>query len=611
MPGIFGAMDVEASVRGRLVSEWRAVWPTSDVVECSAGGVIGGLSLSRSAAVEELPDRGWVAIDGDVSTRTGSASFGLPDLLAGSEERPLRLNAWCRANLAFIDTSESRLELLSESTGSFPLFVAEYQNGLVFSSLLRPLARAIHAETDPLGSLEFLRNGYTYAGRTTFHRIRRLQAGQRLIYTGGNTETSETSQLWAGDTLDATTTAEIAEEAIPLLSAALSRGASEESRTALMMSAGWDSRTLLALLSSKGSPTRDVVAYSHGDLSSRELRLSHRVTEAAGVRFHAHEIDQTAFTLQAIESRFPRIECSIFPHWIRSGQVLNDMGVSQVVAGVFGEVLGGHYGETMIRQGGGKIFAFVNSLLGKGSGEFSDSSENWAQLRALLGTEVLKRPWYLSEEFMEDHPNMKERWNHDIDIDIGRLRSRGIESPTGVIEAFVSESRGSQYINAQLLSCRAHVRTSFPYIDESLLRLITRTPLSSRLHNRVSARIIERLDPKLLRFPLAATLVPASAPLLLQEASRAGRKLYGAVRWKLHSHSGGRIRHAHLGWSNFDFLRGQEHLRDLVDSLQGDQWDRKALRKVVSGMEDWDLSDPVQPLTNQLGKIHTVDMLMR
>src|SRR5262249_10251889 len=138
-------------------------------------------------------------------------------------------------------------------------------------------------------------------------------------------------------------------------------------RHAVMMSGGWDSRTLFAAMLGELGPER-LLAYTHGDLQSREVGLVADICRWAGVALRREPLGDVLYDLDALERGCGRTENVMFPHWHRAGTVLARAGVESVSAGVYGEVLGGHYGPAMVLGGRRKIAAVAAGLLGRSVG---------------------------------------------------------------------------------------------------------------------------------------------------------------------------------------------------------------------------------------------------
>jgi asparagine synthetase B (glutamine-hydrolysing) len=231
-----------------------------------------------------------------------------------------------------------------------------------------------------------------------------------------------------------------------------------------------------------------------------------------------------------------------------------------------------------------------------------------------LALETVGRPWYLRDDVEGGDPGraaLLDAMNEGIRQDLCRLQDRGVSTAEQLREAFITEHRGVQYISAQTLATRLGVCAGVPFADRELLELASRVPAALKVHNRVSRALGERLAPKLNRVPMAATLTPASWPLVFQEGSRAVRRVYEDARRQLSVRSAGRIAPARLGWVNFDFLRTGTVLRDVVDSLSANLWDRAKLEAMVRRTGQEHTGRSLHPLFDQMGKILTVDRMLR
>lgn len=609
MPGIFGGIGCTPEACSALRREFTAAWPETRVLSLSGGGMLGGHAFGSAGAVHESPG-GWLAgVDGERSVYPLAAAWaaGRADALFVAAPGGVDVAPGCRGNVAVVEPGAGVLHLATEWTGSFPLYYAEHASGLLFSSLLRPLARAVGAPRDDLGILQFLRQAFTYAGRTQFAGIRRLLPGQSVSFRDGSLRLAERSRAWVG-TLDPSGHEAVPEQAWSLLSGAIEGSVAGGERSTLMMSAGWDSRTLLGAARGGGAAA-ELSCYCHGDVRSRELELVERICRGEGVPSFIEPIDDRVWDPEALQRGFARVENVVFPHWHRAGRLLADTGVRAVFAGVYGEVLGGHYGPAMLAGGGKKIASVAGALLGR-DGRDSEG-EGLPPAREALRLGPLGRHWYLRPDFEDSLAWPLEAFNADVETDLDRLEGRGVAGRNPLIEAFVSEHRGTQYINAQILSCRAAVDVVLPFADREAFVMATRLPLHAKIHNRVNRAMLRRFAPRLLRYPLAATLVSAGAPLMLQEASRLARSVWETARWRMHFRAPRAVDPPRLGWVNFEFLRSGRALHALIDDLRADLWDRDALRRVAAEVQDRSWNKPVHPVYDQLSKVYTTDLLLR
>ena len=602
MPGILGGTGVSEEHRQQLEQELLSRWPDA-IVEVSGTSFLGGHSFGDAPAVHRIgPDR-LVGLDGEWSLyQEVKAAFGAVSA-QGNEGGVNDRTTSSAGNVAVVDAAAGVVRLSVDASGTFPLYYMEHGGGLLFGWLLTPLARISGAERDDLAVLEFLRQAYTVGGRTPFLGIKRLLPGQSLTYRSSKgLRITERSTAWAAGDAELDRDG-AAEEAWERLSAAIRRGTGEDAAVALMMSGGWDSRTLLGVLQESD---RITTSYSHGDTASRELAIVRRLSGAASVSCHLEPIDDRVLDPQLLRKGFKRTENVVFPHWHRAGSVLSDRGAEIVTAGVFGEILGGHYGPAMLSGHLGKVRAVADSLLGV---QWSSPAAR-SSVREFLHIGSLGRHWYLDPDYERSIESPRERMNTSIDEAVSRLEERGVQSDISLVEAFVSEHRGTQYINAQLLSCRAHLDVAVPFAGGELFSFSTRVPFQAKVHNSLNRRMLARHAPQLLREPMAATLVPAGWPILLQEASRVVRKITERGQALVHRRTRGRAGRPRLGWVNFDFLTDTRALRGIADDLEADIWDHRAIQRLVDNLAHADRRT-LHPIYDQLAKVYTIDLLIR
>lgn len=599
MPGVFCALGGNSALRRALEREFSAVWPDLEVSR-SGDAVLGGHAFASLKAVRTMRKGYLLGLDGELS-------FYREEAFAEELEDP---SHWTDGVLdpqvasigvaVLVDPERHTVHAAVDASGTLPLYYAIHDGGLLLSSLCRPVGRALGQKRDDLAALEFLRNAYFVGPKTIFAGVRRLLPGQALRYElGVGLRLIERSRAWV-DTATITKE-EAAEEAWTRLGRAMERGLTL-SDSALMMSGGWDSRTLLGRANSSD---RELFCYSHGDRKSRELRIVRKLCGAADQPYQLEPIDDRILDPDRLVQGFERMESVSFPHWLRAGELLGERGITCVTAGVFGEILGGHYGPSMLAGSRGKILSVAASILG-----LEPTDDGRCTASEHLATPDFGHHWYLDPAFEASIEEPRQQLDAAVDEAIQRLRARGVRDQVALVEAFVSEHRGAQYINTQLRSCRAFTDISVPFAGGEVFTFSTRVPLKAKIHNTVNRRMLARHAPYLLRQPMAATLVPAGAPLLLQEGSRLVRGVYQSGRLALNGISGGRVSPAHLGWMNFDFLRNSQALHVLVDDLRSDIWDREGIRKRINGLPQEE-AQMVHPLFDQFAKIYTVDLLLR
>ena len=589
-------------VRERCSNVFRAPWGHC-AIETTRLATIGAHSHTPGKGMLRTADD-LVVVDGESSLYARLARPGAR--LWTTDASGVDLTAECRGNIAIWNEVHGRLAIANEWTGSFPLYYLHRpRQGFLFSSRMSVIESAIRCTVDALGLTEFLREACFFSDRSLWSNLRRLQPGQSLVYdiAADRVSITERSRLW---TSIARTTTRDATEAIW---AHLGHATDISHSTSLMMSGGWDSRTLLARAVAS-SPLECLTAYSHGDPSSREIRLAQRLAGESGIAFHQEPIDHRCYEIAELQMGFAREEHVVFPHWHRAGRIAAAAGPQMVMAGVYGEVLGGHYGRAMLLQGTAKVREVLRQLVGKATPSENISRSEFAALREFFHHDRVDRPWPIREDWWRDAQISADQLNADVDQDLTRLKDRGIHTVDQLIEAHVSEHRGSQYINAQVRSCRAYTEVSMPFAERGFLEAACAVPLAKKIHNRLNRELLRRYAPGLLRHPMAATLVAASRPLVVQEASRFARKGLELWRWRDHFTSGGRVKSPRLSWVNFEFLRTGPELRTIIDDLKADFWDKSALLERADQLARG-ASVPTHPMSDQVMKIYTIDLALR
>lgn len=381
-------------------------------------------------------------------------------------------------------------------------------------------------------------------------------------------------------------------------------------RHAVMISGGWDSRTLLAA-AAQNIPNTRLLGYSHGDVLGRELEIARRVCQSVSVPFKAQPIDDATFDLELLNRGFARTETVTFPHWHRAGALLSELGMDSVSAGVYGEVLGGHYGVAMLLGGRAKALAVGRMLLGLAARR-NKTGPSTEAVADLLRIRESGRNWYLSKDFWSSLEQPVDALNADIEAELRRLAARGVVDPDKLVEAFISENRGAQFICSQILSCRAHLNVAAPFADHDVMQYASQVPIEVKIHNRMNHRMTQRYARALLRFPLAATLLPASMPVLLLEASRLARVVLAAGHWKVHLMTKGMVGVPRLSWVNFEFLRSGKSLQAISEGLHSPIWDRGAITDKIGKLAHSRRNEPsnyMHAVANQMMIICTADLM--
>jgi hypothetical protein len=593
VPGFIVAHRIGEPIASALSLAFHKTWGRPEKVLREHSLVLGH-AFEPSKALLKCAGDGTVVVDGESAIYPALAAA---EDLASVVEVFASTGLPYTGNVLLVNHRSSAILAVTDWTGTFPLYWWHSGDRLIVSSHLRPLARALGATWDDHAIVQTLRFGYTISARTPYAGIQRLLPGQAIRFDGHATTITETSRAWQERARPHGSRNELRDEAWSHLRESVSAGTEGVGKVTLMMSGGWDSRTLLAAASDDQGV--DVECYTHGDLDSREHGIVRSLCAISDVPLHAEPIDDSVLDLAHLHASFDRIENVVFPHWHRAGRLIAGSGSRVVMAGVYGEVIGGHYGESMVRHGLGKMWSVASALLGVPGRSRADRRT----VEQLLAWRPHVRPWYLAPDFPWDGKLETDQNNADTELALERLEQRGVSDPMKLLEAFVTETRGSRYINMQIASCRARLDVALPFAHRDALLLASQVPTRLKTHNVINRRILQRHAPHLLTLPLAATLIPARYPLIAQEASRLARRLLERGR--------GARQHdqPRYSWVNFDFLRTGRALRLVLQDLRSALWDRAAIEQSILALEQGQ-AEP-HPMYDQMAKILSVDLMLR
>jgi asparagine synthetase B (glutamine-hydrolysing) len=598
MPGMFGIVSRNLEERNKFYEIFKSHVPFHYTVRRASNCHIGSHAFHGTSIFED--QQRIVAVDGESGIYDALADS--PDVLYKHKDGKITTGTKCKGNLCVLDKENNTLYLAADLLGCFPLYYTITKNSFIFSNRLRSLGKHLTAKHDITGISEFFLTGYTFNNRTLYQNILRLRPGEivRLNIHTLELDVGNYSNLWVVRANNQSQD-NIIEHATELLLTSFDI----DQKTLLMMSAGWDSRTMLAA-SLANNKISKLTAYSHGDLGSREIKIIDRIAKTQDVNFYRQSVDAKMFAMDVLHKNLDYTENVVFPHWHCAGERANELGIRQVTAGIFGEAFGGHYGPPMVLSGASKIISTGKYILNlQSSAQWVGQQEEALQkAKSLLRFTNIKKPWFVSDDFWEsNYGQIFNLLNEDIELVLKRYKNRGIATPENFIEAFITEHRGSQYINAQLLSCRHHVNVCLPFADRDFIEFAASLPFSLKVHNILNQTVISRIAPELLKFPMAATLLPAKYPVILQEASRATRKFIEGIHWKVHKTTKGVLGEPRMGWTNFQFLADSNKLYEIIDSLKQPYWDKKKMKFHIDNIK----YESYHPASDMLMKILSID----
>lgn len=502
-------------------------------------------------------------------------------LVQGDAESVFRAHT---ASMVVVDPVAGSAIIACHPSGMHPLFLHESPDGLVVGNSLAEVGGSVR-RPDFVGLLEHLFWGWCIGTRTPVAGVQRLEPGAVATIAAGP---EGPSIKWASVPWHGTPNVEKpGTDFWAHLTEAISVPVSGP--VALMMSGGWDSRTVLAALLQHVSPDR-ILLYSHGMVESRELALVKAIGKRLGCKVHLEPITPGSFDLSVMAEGFHRTGHIQFPYWHYAGHRLVDLGVGQAYAGVLGEVVGGGYGTTFAGSFLQKALATVTPRLAKPSSGRGIVDEIMARFEVNIPR---GKPWFLTSGAW----SLAEPSVATIREETRAWMERGLTeaNPTmgGLMEEFFAKHRAGHYTGEQPRCFMGVLPWRNPMATLDCIRSGVALDFSSRVQNRHNRRMLLKHDRRVLERPTAACLVPAKYPIPIQEASRALRKVLEMLS---------PTKALRLSWANFDFLRNSGKLEIIAATFGPDIIDREAVQQRIARANASDRGS-MHSLTDMLLKI--------
>jgi hypothetical protein len=611
MPGLFGAFNCDKSYYEALKARFSSLFGSCECKEFHSG-ILGGHAFCDSALLRG-GDGCYFAVDGERSIYryASRTADGDATALFKIENGKLETTALCKGNVAVFDEASHTLFLATEWLGIFPLYYTRVGDGIMFCSHCRPLAAITAASRDDIGVVEYLLFGYPIRQRTAFQGIHRLLGGQVLRYSVKDKLFSieETSRYWSG-TLDTRSPELDIGHIWQAFVTACSRCVDGDETHGVMLSAGWDSRLVLAGLL-KILPPSQIRSLTYGDPKSREIRLAGRIAQSAGVKSSVMPLEGHLSDLGEIRSIFRLCETAMYPYWHRGAQRVTSEGVSCVSSGVLGEILGRGYGASAFDSALGRVKHLASDFLLPTRQRWLSSLEQFRDVISPVRAAFANKPWYIKKDFWRSLRSLDETVAEDLDAELKRYWQRGVLTADQLREVFMVEHRGAQLICKQILSCRAMMDIAIPTADRDFVMLASQIPMEAKAYSRLIRQLLRAFSPKVVKFPTAAVLVPANFPVAIQESSRLVRWALDRIGSDVHFKSRGRVRPLRMEWRNFSALRNGRAFTRLLDDTGLDVLDKRATRGCIAEMASFKRKTVPEHLAHQLLRVYTMDLMLR
>lgn len=489
---------------------------------------------------------------------------GFTVFIGEAAKKPLSKNTANRpgqGTLVQYEKHSGRLVINTDRLGTALLYYGRDQNdSLEISNRLDNLTLAGKSPDWP-SIQQYLNTGYTIGSSTFFLEVEQTLPNEKIA--ASSTDSFRATRLPIEQDVAESVETYTVNRLIDKLAERLSTILGELPPSVLMMSAGWDSRTLLM-----SGPDNYRTAYTHGDLSSREISISRELTGSLRMDHVFSDIKNLNLSGNLLDVMLEELGFCVFPVWYIAGQRAQETYNAPLSSGVLGELLGGHYGLLSMGSRLQKILASASLFNGKLIGE-----EKIATALDLFTTPAPGH-WFLSSE---GHKLLAKSANTTKNIMRNQLGAtyKNTGDWQSAIETFNMEHRARQYILKQAQAAASTSGYITPFADDELADIVRLIPFNNRVHNKLNQKLLREKEPQLLNYSMAATLIPAKYPIFVQELSRGVRIGLEQMR-KI-----AKTNQPRLGWFNYDHLYQSDTLHEITESLTLTLWDKKKMHKTL------------------------------
>ena len=200
--------------------------------------------------------------------------------------------------LAIWDVKKRRLLIARDKSGIKLIYYKIHDGCLYFGSEIRPVLAAVKnkAELDPTALQLFFRYRYTPSPLTLYRGIMKLPAGTMMTVENGKVQIKRFWQFRPKPFSPPPSEEEAREKLIDLYRTAVRRQLMADVPLGLLLSGGFDSALLLALITQEGGKRQTfTVGYGAEHDPDDELDDAAKTAKAFGSEHHSIRIDQGAF----------------------------------------------------------------------------------------------------------------------------------------------------------------------------------------------------------------------------------------------------------------------------------------------------------------------------
>lgn len=493
-------------------------------------------------------------------------------------------NPICGTSIEFIG-KENKLVITSDITGSEIVYYSIHGSNIIVSNRLE------HFSTKTTGInwksvFLYLSYGYTLQEQTFYKSVNQIMPGEKIQIALMNNDVTTHKVIHS---VESTESQDSSTNICPEkeISQKLTETLANYADMSLMMSAGWDSRLLIA---SRKSPIK--LCYTHGDLSSRETAIAKKVSGTVRLDHIFKDVTNIRIDNTILDKMIREHGHCLWPIWHTSSQLISEKYDLPITSGVIGARLGGHNGILSIGtryQRALRILYFYVPKFFRKSKLIGDIKKNY-KLPASF--------WFTSNEANKLLSNIRNDIDYEIDKAIDKYLEKHKELGAS-FEFFNYNHISRQYMMKQPTMAKGFSGYYSPLSNPDLLMAVYRTPFHKRMNNALSKHVIRELNPALLNYPMAATLAKASSPILIQEMSRILRIFYEKAVYMIFKNK------PSLGWFNYEHIYNESIFNDIIEDLRSDFWDKQRMANTLASNQANNID--AGSTLDMLCKIKTVD----
>jgi asparagine synthase (glutamine-hydrolysing) len=461
-----------------------------------------------------------------------------------------------------LDCRSRTAALLNDRLGSYPLYWATTDRGLVFASELRAVLRSGESprELDPAGLADCLTFGFPLGNKTLARGVELVPPGSALRYRWDTGELTveryapvAAFSQWSG------TKNAFLDELTESFHRAVERAFDGDHAFGLALSGGLDSRAILSVLDGRASA---LTTYTLGVDGCADQVIADRLSSIARTKHVFFELDN-----RYLADFLPNLERMV---WLTDGMYLSH-GLTEILALRFLDQTGI---EVLLRGHGGELAKTGTAWPFHTDGRIQEMRD-----RRELVPYLVQRNNYISAS-VDLGSLFTPAWARET---AGSARAsleravRSVElSPVDLCSyLYITEHhRRSSIPSLELF--RESVEVRLPFLDDEFVALLLRAPAAWRDGFEIHRALTAKSNPKLLRVRNSNTGAPASAGPLVEAAAD---KLNTVLR-RLNVH-GYRHYHQFDAWMSTQLLEHADSVLLDRSALERGIYEEQTLRRVI------------------------------